>query len=446
MNKTVAERFREQMQDLPDGVRIGVAVSGGVDSVVLCALCREAGLDFIVMHCHFGLRGAESDRDHDFVQRLAHQYGVPFVSRHFNTEEEAAQRKMSIQETARLLRYQWFAEVKSTEGLELVLLAHHANDHIETMLMNFFRGTGLEGLTGMKPFTPDGVCFRPLLDCTRKEILAYAKAHQLSWVEDSSNASSKYTRNFFRNELLPAIAQVYPKVEENLLDNVTRFRAVQAFYRQAMNSAIDSLVEKKGAEVHIPVRKLVQATPLLVYELIRPFGFNEKQVEEVLQLASAQSGKYIENAQYQVIRHRNWLIIAPKQAPAQNIAIGANTQAVDFPGGRLHFSIQPGNDVDQSLPENTAQLDASLIEYPLLLRRWKTGDYFYPLGLRNKKKLSRFFIDRKLSKQAKESAWVLESAQRIIWVVGMRIDDRVKVTPATQNVLSITWDHQVVTF
>jgi tRNA(Ile)-lysidine synthase len=427
-----------------------LAVSGGVDSVVLCELCHQAGFTFTIAHCNFRLRGAESDRDEHFVTGLGMKYNVEVLVKRFETEAYAFDNKLSIQEAARELRYNWFgalvesqnSKVKSQNPLpstsnSFLLTAHHADDNNETLLMNFFRGTGLHGLTGI-PET-NGYIRRPLLGFDKEELMAFAAEHKLEFVEDSSNESSKYTRNFFRNELIPAISNVYPQVKQNLQDNINRFRESEKLYLYAVNELKKKLCRSKGAEVHIPVKQLLMLdNRALVYEIIREYGFGEKQVEELYKLTSSESGKYIDSPslQYRIIKHRHWLIISPVQSTASaTIAISSEDRSVVFEAGTIHLQASDDGDRQPPLSLNEAWLDQRLMSYPLILRKWKTGDYFYPLGMKKKKKLSRFFIDLKMSKADKEKVWVLETNKRIAWVIGYRIDDRFKLSPATRTVI-----------
>lgn len=412
-----------------------------MDSVALCALAKEEGLDFTIAHCNFGLRGEESERDEAFVRGLGEKYGVEVVVKRFDTEKLAREKGRSIQETARGLRYEWFEELRKERGFGWTLLAHHANDNIETLLMNFFRGTGLDGLTGIPPVAAHSHCLRPLLSFTRNEIEAYVRERGLDWVEDSSNASDKYTRNYFRNRLLPQVKEVYPRVEENLLDNLQRFRQTQKLYRGLLDKLKEKMVKKTGAEARVSVLELMKYRDTsLIYEIIRDYGFGEKQVPEVTRLLSSEGGKFIENESWQIIRHGRWLIIAPRKEAATAIAIADVHTTTIFDGGKLSFRLLPASPPDPHLPANKAWLDASQISFPLVLRKWKQGDYFYPLGLRKKKKLARFFIDQKLSRNRKEEVWVLESNKKIIWILGLRIDDRFKLTDKTKEKIEIVWE------
>lgn len=430
--------FIKKHQLFSSNHRLLLAVSGGVDSVVLCELCKEAGFDFVIAHCNFQLRGEESEQDNVFVEQLAAHYGAPFLTTRFDTEAYASEHKLSIQEAARKLRYHWFEAMLQQHRLQYIVTAHHLNDNIETMVMHFFRGTGIQGLRGMLP--KQGHIVRPLLFATKETIRAFAVEKQLQWREDSSNVLDKYTRNFFRNQLLPLIQQVYPEAEQNLAHNLRRFADVEILYEQALQAHRKKLLFAKGEEVHIPVLKLKKSEPLqtIVYEIIKAYGFSAQQVAEVIALFDSDTGKYIQSSSHRIIKNRNWLIIAPLQATQpQTILIEAGDEKVHFEGGKLLLKEIPVAACHLPAPAHTALLDAAAISYPLLLRKWKQGDYFYPLGMRKKKKLARFFIDQKLSMTDKEKVWVIEMNKKILWVVGMRIDDRFKITGRTQTVLRI---------
>jgi tRNA(Ile)-lysidine synthase len=435
--------------------RLLLAVSGGVDSVVLCELCKQANFPFEIAHCNFQLRGEESERDETFARSLAKKYDVKIFVIKFNTKEYATQNKVSIQVAARELRYNWFEELltagdqqPNTAGQQqtpdikhrasYLLTAHHANDNIETLLMNFFKGTGIKGLQGILP--RQGNIIRPLLFAKKEEILQFAKENNLSFVEDSSNSSDKYTRNYFRHQLIPAIQKVFPQVQENLLNNIERYREIEVLYSQSVFLHKKKLLEIKGNEIHIPVLKLLKAEPLktIIYEIIKDYGFTAHQTGEVLSLLKSGSGKYISSSTHKIIRNRDWLIIAPVNTlEAHHIVINEEDKEIDFEEGKLRIKNYELKMEKPPCSDFIATLDADNINFPLLLRRWEQGDYFYPLGMLHKKKLSKFFIDQKLSVNDKEKIWVIESNKKIIWIVGKRIDDRFKITDKTKKILSI---------
>jgi tRNA(Ile)-lysidine synthase len=415
-----------------------LAVSGGVDSVVLCELCKQAGYDFAIAHCNFQLRDADSERDEKFVSELADKYKVDFHVVKFDTKSFAKERKISTQEAARELRYGWFEEIRKKNGYQYILTAHHADDNIETVMMNFFRGTGIKGIRGIE--AKHGFIVRPLLFAHRSELEEFLQANKLDFVADYTNLQDDYTRNYFRNQVIPFIEKSFSEVNENVLSNIGRFREVELLYQQAVNLHKKKLIEVKGNEIHIPVLKLKKTVPLhsIVYEIIKEYGFSASQTDEVIALLDSESGKYVQSSSHRIIKNRKWLIIAPNEAEKTDIIIIDGPGNWQFAIGNLQIETTPTSNFKPQTSNSLACLDADEIKYPLLLRKWKQGDYFYPLGMKKKKKLSRFFIDQKLSKTEKEKVWVIEMDKKIIWVVGYRIDDRVKITDKTKTVLKIT--------
>ncbi len=429
-----------------------VAVSGGVDSIVLTDLLVKSGFEVVLAHCNFQLRGEESSRDEKFVRELAWKHHIDIAIETFDTGKYAAENKVSIQEAARELRYEWFRKLQADytskgSGIQcLVTTAHHADDNIETVLMKFFRGTGIRGIRGILPYQKEQHLIRPLLPFRKKELEAYAKENGLNFVEDSSNASDKYIRNFFRHQLIPAIEEAFPDAEENITRNIERFAEVEELYQQAIQSHKQKLLEQKGNEFHIPVLKLKKASPLntIVWEIVREFGFTALQTGEAIKLIDADNGAYIKSHTHRIIKNRNWLIIAPEVSglqheTAQHVLIEAGEKKVVFGNGVLKIEqiVADGFKIPDS--NLIVAFDTAHIKFPLLLRKAKQGDYFYPLGMKKKKKLSRFFIDQKLSKTEKENVWVIESNKKIVWVIGYRIDDRVRITPSTKSILQLSY-------
>lgn len=428
------ENIRQQNLFTPKD-KLLIAVSGGVDSVVLCELCRQAGYEFGIAHCNFQLRGSDSERDENFVTLLAEQMNVPFHTIRFDTKAFAAENKMATQEAARVLRYQWFEEIRYTHQYNYILTAHHADDNIETLLMNFFRGTGIRGLTGIRE--QNGWLRRPLLFARRKELEVFLNDYQLGFVQDQSNFSEDYTRNYFRNTVLPMIAKTYPEVEENILGNIRRFKDVAQVYDLEISRLRKKIITQQGTDVYLPVL-LLQKTPAMstvMLELLQPYGFKASQLPDLLHLLESESGKYLLSPTHRILRNRKHLIVSPLKESNETIVV------IEAPGkyvfGNHSMLIQPHKEIVISQDTNIACVDADKLQYPLLLRRWRTGDYFYPLGMDKKKKLSRFFIDKKLSLLEKENIWVLEMNKKIVWVVGHRIDNRFKVTDATKSVMRL---------
>ncbi|MEO8960492.1 MAG: tRNA lysidine(34) synthetase TilS [Ginsengibacter sp.] len=458
-----------------------VAVSGGADSVALCELCFQAGLHFEIAHCNFKLRGEESDRDEQFVRKLGEKYCTKVFVKNFDTQKYAEGNKISIQVAARELRYKWFdrllkeepdvsdplavvryqaldngaqlskissqeiipSPVTHTPGLRKLLTAHHANDNVETLLMNFFKGTGIKGLQGI--LSKQGPIIRPLLFAKKEEIVTFIKENNLQFVEDSSNSSDKYTRNYFRHQLIPSVQKVFPQAEENLINNIERFNEIKILYLQSIELHKHNLLEQKGNETHIPVLKLLKSKPLrtVIYEIIKDYGFTAHQTDEVIHLLNSDTGKFVSSATHRIFKNRKWLIIAPVENSKFNTImiyqedIETSNRVVDFELGELKFKKHPGLKGTPLVSNEIAMLDLKNISFPLMLRKWKQGDYFYPLGMPGKKKLSKFFIDQKMSLTEKEKIWVIESDKRILWVIGKRVDDRFKITNKTESALYI---------
>lgn len=425
--------------------RILLAVSGGVDSVVLCELFKQNGFDFAIAHCNFQLRGEESDADELFVKSFGEKYNVEVFVKRFDTLRYAKEQNVNIQIAARELRYQWFNELLkqvASKKIKSIATAHHLNDNIETLLMNFFKGTGIRGLQGMLPGESGigGKVIRPLLFASKEMLISFAKENQMQWREDSSNETVKYTRNFLRNEIIPRLKNIYPEIEKNLEANLERFNEIASLYNESVEKFKSKFVVIERNEIRIPVLKLLQSnsTQTLLYEILNPFGFSAKQIPEVRKLLIAESGKHVVSSTHRIFRNRNWLIVSPISTKDSSFAfIDADCDNVSFDGYCIEMKTIPRPDkIDAD--SKVALLDPSLLKFPLLIRKWKQGDYFYPLGMTKKKKLSRFFIDQKMSLTEKENCLVIESDKRIVWIIGHRIDNRFKITDNTKNVIRLT--------
>lgn len=426
-------------------LRLLLAVSGGIDSVALARLCHRSGIDCSIAHCNFQLRGEESVRDENFVAALAMSLNMPFHSKRFDTMAHATAKKLTIQVAARELRYAWFRELMAEDGgFDYLATAHHADDNVETLLLNLVRGTGITGLLGI-PEKKDRL-LRPLLFAKRDDIRSYMAEHGYDWVEDSSNATDKYARNLVRHQVLPLLHQVHPMATDNLLANIERLKGTAAIYASAIEAIKKKLLVPMGKEVHVPILKLKKQEPFqaVLYELAKDFGFPATQLPEVEKLLDADNGSFVLSPTHRLFKNRLWLIAVPldndpNEAGVKNIPIDQGIREILFPNGKLVFQeTTAGHPVPTGPTE--ALIDLRSVSYPLLLRPYKQGDYFYPLGMDKKKKISRFLIDQKLSKTEKEKTWVLESDKRILWVIGMRIDDRCKVKASSSDLLSVTWE------
>lgn len=428
-----------------------LAMSGGADSTVLAVLLKSIGVAFNVAHVNYQLRGEESNRDEAFVSSFCSNHAIPCWIKRVDTIQYKTDTGLSTQVAARKIRYDWFDQLRKENAAlagSWVITAHHANDAIETSAMHFFRGTGLEGLKGIVAVHREKKIIRPLLPFLKEEIEAFAIGQSIAFVKDSSNDTDDYTRNYFRNQLIPSVKKVFPSVEQNLLANLTRFTEATELYKQAVSGHLKKLLHWKGKECHVPVMLWQKANPLhtITWEIISPFEFTANQIPEVIKLLTAANSSYIQSATHRIIRNRSWMIIAPLASEeAVNIVID-KPGVIHFSEGKLELSLRNKSDASLSSANSGRDaeasielLDARAVKFPLLLRKWKTGDYFYPLGMGKKKKIAKFLMDLKLSKTEKEKVWVLESDNKIITVLGKRIDHRFRCVDGTAQQLAITF-------
>lgn len=415
--------------------KILLAVSGGVDSVVLAHLCRDAGLEISLAHCNFQLRGEESDGDEAFVMELADALEAEVFIESFETEAYASEKKISIQMAARELRYHWFRELQETLQFDYLFTAHHANDNLETVLINFIRGTGLEGLTGMPDVNE--YIIRPLLPFTRENIEKYAHLQKLKWREDSSNESVKYFRNKVRLEVIPKLLELNPQ----LLDSFSKTRSHLQQSSQLIEDYISAIFpkiakqEEYGYSFKVRLLKTLPNTKAVMYNLFKSFGFTEW--EDVHGLLNAQAGKMVFSKTHRLIRDREDLLLTmlpPNEEKSYEIR--ENEEVVMLPIGTFQF--EPAEDILTDDPW-AIYLDRDKLQYPLTVRKWRQGDYFYPFGMQGKKKLSKFFKDEKLSLPQKENCWLLCSGEEIVWVIGHRADARFAVKDKTKEILRLSY-------
>jgi len=415
-----------------------LAVSGGIDSMVMADLFLAAGTPFAVAHCNFQLRGSEADLDEQLVTDWCQANGISFHVARFDTKARSQEWKKGIQETARILRYEWFEQIRAAHSYSKVATAHHANDNVETVLINLFKGTGISGLHGIRPHS--GNIIRPLLFATRDEIAVYAAENEIRYREDASNASDDYLRNAVRHNLVPEIEKLFPQGILRANESINRFAEAEELYLRALEHEKKKLLEPRGQDIYIPIRKLRLHTPLntLVYELLKPYGFSTAQTPQIVGLMDAESGHYIASATHRAIKNREFLIVTQVATDETDVIVIEGVPCTIHTGKyTFEFSVKelPGEIVKDA---DVAMIDMSRLTFPLLLRKWKTGDYFYPLGMdMKKKKVSRILIHEKVALHEKEHIWVLESHKRIAWVGGIRLDERFKIKPATTQVLVV---------
>lgn len=411
-----------------------LAVSGGQDSVLMAHLFKEAGYQFGIAHCNFGLRGAESQRDEAFVRQLAKQLGVDFYCTHFDTAAFAQKEKISIQMAARQLRYQWFEEVRHQEGYHYIALAQHQNDSVETLLLNLLRGTGIGGLHGIAAKRDKLV--RPLLFLNRTEIEEWVAALHLAFVEDSSNLSDKYARNHLRLHVVPQLKVLNENLEETFQKNMARFAEVELLLQNQVAQHRAQLFQHstEGISIAIAALKALNPQKLLVFELLRPFGFSASVVDEILTSLHKQSGTRFYSSTHQLVIDRGQVLIAPIRSE-QYWSIPLHQPGTVALGTEQQFRFSLCDDLHFENNRNKAFVDADRLIFPLLLRNKHEGDKFIPLGMRKTKKLSDFFVDQKIPLSQKQHIPLLLNGNgEIIWVAGMRQDERYKISKSTKKV------------
>ena len=426
--------LKEQFPNVFEG-KILLAVSGGVDSVVLAHLCREVGLDFSLAHCNFHLRGEESQGDEAFVMELADALEAEVFIEGFETQAYAKEKKISIQMAARDLRYNWFRELQETLQFDYIFTAHHANDNLETVLINFIRGTGLEGLTGIPDVNEFTI--RPLLPFTRKHIEDYAHLQKLKWREDSSNDSVKYFRNKVRLEVIPKLLELNPQLLESFSKTRNYLQQSSELIEDYISALFPKIAKQEEYGYSFEIAKLqsIPNTKAVMYSLFRSFEFTEW--EDVYDLLESQPGKIVYSKTHRLIRDRDKLLLTLLLPTEDKVyEIKENEEVVMLPMGTFHF--EAVEDFENSDPR-TIFLDRDKIKYPLVVRKWQEGDYFHPFGMKGKKKLSKFFKDEKLSLPQKENCWLLCSNDKIVWVIGHRPDARFAVKDETKQILRLSY-------
>lgn len=419
--------------------RLIVGVSGGADSVALLHLLLALGYDCIVAHCNFQLRAAESIRDANFVRALAQQHNLAHHSICFDTKAYAREKSISIEMAARDLRYAWFEQLRIEQNAQAVAVAHHANDVVETFLMNMVRGTGIRGLTGIKPVQAKVV--RPFLEISRQEIEQYLQQNNLDFVTDSSNLESDYTRNKYRNTIIPLLEQLNPSLQATILDEIKVLNDVFSVYSTKLAELQATLMQptENGFSLDIEALNRQQALSTLLYEFFSPYGFSADMIPQVLALIAAPTGKKMCSNTHCLLKDRTHLLLykIEKQCFSQEYFINESTVCLDFP---LKLSIEQLHAAALNInKEKThAYLDFDKLQFPLKLRKWQAGDSFVPFGMKGRKKLSDLLVDAKMSSLDKQSVWVLESANQIAWVVGLRVSAHFGVSAVSAKVLHIS--------
>jgi tRNA(Ile)-lysidine synthase len=413
--------------------RLLLAVSGGVDSVVMAHLFALAGYRFEIAHANFQLRGGESDSDEAFVRDLAQQLAVPVHVKRFDVQAAVAS-GVTVQMAAREMRYEWFASLCAERDCVAVATAHHQDDAIETAVHHFVRGTGVAGLRGILPHHTGVI--RPMLWARKAEIQAFASSEGFSFREDSSNTDTKYTRNRIRRELLPLLRTINPGFDSAMIQSMAHHRDTELMQQEVLRRLRKRLLLKRHNEWFIPILglKKLPYRHTVLFHLVQGFGFNSEQVNDIIRHLDGQPGKIFMSATHRLIKDRRFLIVATNEPTSATwVSVDAEQESVSGDGIRLRCRRLPASDFKPEESPRVAALDVSRLEFPLVLRRWKQGDYFYPFGMKGKKKVSKYFKDEKIPVTEKERVWILLSGDKVVWVVGYRLDNRFRITAQTET-------------
>jgi tRNA(Ile)-lysidine synthase len=413
-----------------------IAISGGIDSVVLTHLLSVLNFDISLAYCNFNLRGKESDLDEEFVIQLGEKLNLNLFKIHFKTEEIAKSNKQSTQVAARELRYNWFQKIIEQNSFDYVLTAHHADDNLETFLINLTRGSGLDGFTGIPEKNSNII--RPLLIFSRETILAYAKNNDIDWREDKSNASTKYIRNKIRHKILPVLKEINPSLLESFAKTSEHLKESQQIIEDRIEKIALEVISVEQNSRKININKISQLSnpKAYLYQLLNKYNFTEWN--DVYQLLSAQSGKQIFSRTHTLLKDRDFLVLSKidfSAALEMTFQIQKNTSEITEP---IHLKF---DSVQEKSIENkqTIYINKQHLVFPLQLRKWQNGDFFYPSGMAGKKKLSKYFKDEKISILEKQNIWILcNNNDEIIWVVNHRQDNRFIAKEATNDLFKIT--------
>lgn len=425
------------------GDNILLGISGGIDSMVMLKLFELAGLKFSIAHCNFGLRGEESDKDQEFIENYARQRNLNFFVQKFETSEYAELKKISIQMAARNLRINWFKNILKKHVFNSYATAHHLDDQAETFFINLMRGTGLAGLHGILP--KQGNLIHPLLFTNRESIIKYAKKENIPFREDSSNKTTKYLRNKIRHQLIPLLNEIKPGFNHLLVNNIKRFRETESIYKREIKKVSDEILNQaddNAFTLNISAIKQLPDAPLYLYETISEFGFNYADAEDLIKSLNNNSGSKFYSATHRIVHDRDIFLIQKTNAKTnenKKFTIEESQSQISEPLKITFDKIEDTSNFQISPDPNIAFLDYSSLSFPLKIRKWKKGDHFFPLGMKNKKLLSDFFIDNKLSIYDKENTWLLTSGENIIWIIGHRIDNRFKLTNQTSCIYKVSF-------
>ena len=419
--------------------KILLAVSGGLDSMVMLYLFQKAGYDFSVAHCNFQLRGNESDDDEKFVAGYCDEHNIRLFAKRFDTKEYAMQEGISIEMAARDLRYAWFNEILENERFDYLATAHHQDDVIETFFINLSRGTGIRGLSGVKPKA--GKLIRPLLFTNRVSLIEYAKSRRIMNREDSSNSDTNIQRNFVRHKIIPVFDEFHPAARKNIIKTIDNLFHTEIIFQQKVEEVRAAVLKEEGNCEILDIEKLKESSDIktILFELIRDKGFSAEQIDDIVKALDGESGRKYYSTTHRLVKDRDELIIsANENKKTELFYIDADFDEMEQPVSMKFEKISRNASFRFSKNPLVADFDLDKLEFPLLIRRWKEGEYFQPLGMSGFKKISDYFIDEKYSIPDKENAWILASGNKVVWIVGKRMDERFKIDRETKNILRVS--------
>ncbi len=433
------KKYKEENLLFSNDETILLAISGGIDSMVLCDLFLKSSYKFAIAHCNFQLRGEESFRDENFVTNYCNKNNITLHKIRFDTYKHMDIEGISLQMAARDLRYRWFEDLLQENNYKYLATGHHGDDSIETFLINIIRGTGIAGLHGIQHKINNII--HPLLFTNREEISAYAKKNNIEFVEDSTNSSTKYTRNKIRHELIPLIKEISPNFQRTILKEIERFKETEQVFRTVIDQAKQEIFAFENDRINISIEKIKSLNPqrIYLYEFLNEYNFNESTINSILEsIYEKSSGKQFFSETHRIVKDREYLILTQNNIINNNeYHISDNLTSIKFPLSLEMEFLKDLSFIKIPKTKDIAMLDADKLEFPLILRKWKKGDYFYPYGLKGEKKISEFYKNLKYSIVDKENQWLLCSNDDIVWVIGQRIDDRYKITNKTKTIYRI---------
>ena len=432
--KEQIQQYIIQHQLLSGEKPVVVGISGGADSVALLHILVSLGYKCIAAHCNFNLRGDESSRDEQFTTDFTQRLQVPLRKISFETNKYAQENRLSVEMAARELRYRWFEELLNTYDADAVAVAHHRDDSVETLLINLTRGSGLTGLTGIKP--KNGNVVRPLLCVSREDIYAYIENNGLEYVTDSSKSSDIYTRNFIRLKVIPLLEEINPSVKASLARTANHLYDASLIYNHSIEEARKVIIQNNRLSISVLLSFPAPAT--ILYEMLKPYGFSRTVCESIFTVLDKDSGKIFYSSTHRLLKDRSDLLIDVLSGEeSKAYLINLEDDNVDLPVELKPEIVVIKEDYQIEKDRKFAYFDFDKLSFPLVLRHWQEGDWFVPFGMKGKKKVSDYFSDKKFSLFDKEKTWLLCSGQDVIWIVGERTDNRYRIEKTTKRVLKL---------